>query len=115
MTNRLIKIILFYLLSVIVCTAYADFTSPAATGVGEVADHMMDPVGLMADFVNSACFIIGGAFLFASLIKYIEHKRSPLMVPISTVIFLVIAGIILVGLPFLAFIADGGVRYIIFR
>ena len=80
-------------------------------GFGYVAQNMLSPVGLMNDFVSSACFLVGGSFLFASIIKYIEHRRSPLMVPISTVVFLVIAGLVLVLLPFISSYAEGGMRY----
>jgi hypothetical protein len=72
-----------------------------AGGLGSMARNIMEPVGLLSDFVTAACLIIGGSFLFASIIKYKEHRRSPLMVPISTVIFLVVAGLALIGLPFM--------------
>ncbi len=71
------------------------------TGLGAMANNIMEPVTLLQQFVTAACLIIGGSFLFASIIKYKEHRRSPLMVPISTVIFLVIAGLALIGLPFM--------------
>ncbi|WP_114834486.1 hypothetical protein [Aquicella lusitana] len=80
-------------------------------GVGGVAQNLMEPVGFFSDFVQTGCFIIGASFLFAALIKYFEHRRSPLMVPISTVIFLVIAGVVLVLLPFLSLVVDNGVPY----
>jgi hypothetical protein len=70
-------------------------------GFGAVAQNVMEPVTLLSQFVSAACYLIGGSFLFASIIKYIEHRRSPLMVPISTVVFLFIGGLLLVLLPFL--------------
>lgn len=84
-------------------------------GIGGVAQNLMDPVGLFSDFVYSGCIIIGGSFVFASVIKYFEHKRSPLMVPISTVIFLFIAGALLLLLPFLSYLNTHGTRYSLFR
>lgn len=86
----------------------------ADTGIGGVATNLMEPVGLMSDFIGSGCLLIGASFLFASLIKYIEHRRSPLMVPISTVVFLLIAGLILIGLPFLYLLTGYGVPYTLF-
>ncbi|MBA3660371.1 MAG: hypothetical protein H0W64_01455 [Gammaproteobacteria bacterium] len=91
------------------------FAEEASLSLGRVAENLMEPVGLLSDFVNVACFAIGVAFLFTSLIKYAEHKRSPTMVPISTVVFLVVAGTLLVLLPFLSLFAEGGVRYAIFK
>lgn len=83
----------------------------AAGGIGDVAQNLLEPVTLFSDLVQTACLGIGGAFLFGALIKYFEHKRSPLMTPISTVVFLVIAGLVLVLIPILSFYMDNGVQY----
>jgi hypothetical protein len=69
-----------------------------------LAGSIMEPITLFSNLINTACYLLGGSFIFASLIKYLEHKRSPLMVPISTVVFLLIAGIVLIFLPMLEFI-----------
>lgn len=76
------------------------------TGIGAVATNLMAPVSVISDFVYSACWIIGSGFLFASVVKYFEHRRSPLMVPMGTVVFLFIAGGILIALPFLSLYSD---------
>lgn len=81
------------------------------TGIGGMAENIMDPVNVLSDFVHSACILIGGSFLFASLIKYVEHRRSPLMTPISTVVFLLIAGLILVLLPLVSYVTSNGIPY----
>jgi len=87
----------------------------ASSGLGQVADNLMGPVDFLSNFVYSACFIVGGGFIFASIIKYFEHKRSPLMVPISTPIFLFIAGLILVLLPFTYLLVQGAPSYTVFH
>ncbi|HEX4045820.1 MAG TPA: hypothetical protein VHZ76_09165 [Gammaproteobacteria bacterium] len=87
----------------------------AAVGAGGVADNIMQPVSLFSDFIQSACLVIGGSFVFASLVKYFEHRRSPLMVPISTVVFLLIAGLVLLALPLLAFFMENGMEHSLFR
>lgn len=81
-------------------------------GLGQIAQNMLEPVNVFADFIHTACIIIGSAFIFTSIVKYVEHKRSPLMVPLSTVVFLVIAGIILLLLPLLPLITNSGVQSI---
>jgi hypothetical protein len=83
-------------------------------GIGGMAQNMMDPVGFLSDFIYSGCILIGGSFLFASIIKYVEHRRSPLMVPISTVVFLFIAGALLIALPFLPYIDKDSVAFSFF-
>ena len=85
------------------------------TGIGGVARNLMDPVTVFSDFVYTGCIVIGGSFVFASIIKYFEHRRSPLMVPMSTVVFLLIAGGLLLALPFLAYLDSSGIRYTLFR
>jgi len=110
---RKILIYMTALLSSFYFQAFAAYQRP--TGIGGMANNMMDPVGLFSDFVYTGCIVIGGSFVFASIVKYFEHRRSPLMVPISTVVFLLIAGILLLLLPFLAYIDPNGVRYSLFR
>lgn len=85
------------------------------TGVGQVAVNVLDPVTLFSNFIGTACVVVGAGFLFATIIKYIEHKRSPLMVPISTVVFLLLAGLVLVGLPFLYKFTPSGIPYRLLR
>lgn len=101
---------LLFFLCLVPVLAYAD----QRLGIGEVAQNLMEPVTLFSDFINSGCLVIGGAFIFASIIKYFEHRRSPLMIPISTVIFLLIAGIVLILLPVLSFFIEHGVPYTFF-
>ena len=80
-------------------------------GIGKVADNLMAPIEVLANFIHAGCILIGGSFIFAGVIKYIEHRRSPLMVPISTVIFLFIAGAVLILLPLLAYLTQNGLPY----
>ena len=108
MKNILIKFLFLFLYGILLLALAA---SHRATGLGGVAVNMMEPVSLMSDFVHTACVIIGASFLFASIIKYVEHRRSPLMVPISTVVFLVIAGLALIFLPFLGYLTQAGIPY----
>ena len=72
--------------------------------LGALAGSAMGPISLFSSFINTSCYLLGGSFIFASLVKYLEHKSSPLMVPISTVVFLIVAGIVLILLPMLEFI-----------
>jgi len=84
-------------------------------GLGSVALNLMYPVIFLSDFVHSASLIIGGLFLFASLIKYRQHRRNPTMMPLSTVIFLLIAGVLLVCLPLISLVTKNSVPYKLIR
>lgn len=101
MINSVRRFISFCILTIIVTvTVHPAFAvygrTSGGAGVGDVARNLLEPVNLLSDFVHSACFIIGGSFLFACLVKYIEHRRNPIMVPMSTVVFLLIAGLFLI-------------------
>jgi len=82
-----------------------------AAGIGGIADNLLNPVGVLSGFIGSGSLLIGGAFLFASIIKYVEHRRSPLMVPMSNVVFLFIAGLILVLLPLAYMLTENGLPF----
>jgi hypothetical protein len=102
---------LYKVLQIIILSFIPVLVHAGGAGFGNVATNLMDPVSVMADFVHSGCVLIGGAFLFATIVKYIEHRRSPTMVPISTVWFLLIAGIILISLPLISYVTTNGVPF----
>ncbi len=108
MTNLLLRLLGLFWLSLAPALAS---TTDSGKGIGQVAQNLLEPVGFMSDMVQTGCFVIGLSFIFAAIIKYFEHKRSPLMVPISTVVFLAIAGLVLIGLPFLSLFLNTAVPY----
>lgn len=108
MFKRLLPLVIFLIFPVVTLAANE-------VGLGSVANNLMTPVTVLSDFVHSASLIIGGMFIFASIIKYREHRRAPTMVPLSTVIFLLIAGSILVCLPLISMYSSGGIPYKIIR
>lgn len=85
------------------------------SGIGGVATNIMDPVSVLTNFVHSACLLLGGIFIFAGIIKYFEHRRSPTMVTMSTVVFLFIAGIVLILLPAISYLKTYGIPYHLFN
>lgn len=92
--NNLIRLIILYFIAFIIVISQQ--TAFAVQDLGQVAQNIMEPVTVVSQFMMTACFVIGGSFLFTSIIKYVEHRRNPLASPISTVVFLFIAGIILI-------------------
>lgn len=84
-------------------------SSRQVLGIGAVAENLLQPVGLASSLVNTACYVIGASFIFASIIKYFEHRRSPLMVTLGTVLFLFFSGVMLVLLPLITYYSGVGV------
>ncbi len=98
----------FLLLFLVVLLPGMLFAAVNPTGLGAVAGNLMEPVEIVSAFVSTSSIILGGSFLFASVIKYSQHRINPLAVPISTVVLLVVMGIILVVLPLAYKLTDSG-------
>jgi hypothetical protein len=99
------RILLLILACLLTSASYAVFS------LGGFADSMSEPVQVISNFVNVGCIIIGVACLFAAIVKYFEHRRSPLHVPLGTVIWLVIIAVALLALPFTYLLTGYGVPF----
>ena len=76
-------------------------------GIGDYATELLEPVNVLSDFIGSGAIIIGIACLFGAFIRYGQYRINPLAAPLSSVITLLILGLLLIGLPFLYLITDG--------
>lgn len=57
---------------------------------------------------SSVAIIIGIGLLAGAFIQYKEHKRNPLQVPISRPIVVFILGVVLIAIPLLGEMTQGG-------
>jgi hypothetical protein len=78
-------------------------------GAGKVAENLMEPVSILANFIGSMSIIIGVSCLFASFLKFMQNRVNPLISPISTVIMLFIMGVVLLCLPLAYKLTEGGI------
>jgi RsiW-degrading membrane proteinase PrsW (M82 family) len=81
---------------------------PKAPGLGDVANSLMDPVTIVANFIGTISMILGFCFLFATIVKYGEYRRNSYQTPVSTVIILFILGILLLLIPLAYKLTDTG-------
>jgi hypothetical protein len=88
-------------------------TSIAANdqSIGKFATELMEPVGILSDFVSTTAFIIGFSCLFASFLRFMQYRVNPLASPISTVIVLFVLGIVLLCLPFTYLLIGTGIPF----
>lgn len=88
---------LFFLLGVF-------FTSPswANLSVASISARLMSPTHLFASAITAISGVIGIGLLVASVVQYMDHRRSPTMVRLSTPIIFSILGTILTVLPVIA-------------
>lgn len=78
-------------------------------GVAEWTTHLLKgPFSGLGYAMNAISFIVGVGFILGSYIQYQAHRDNPQQVRISTPIFLLVAGLVLVGLPMLSWVAEGG-------
>jgi hypothetical protein len=69
------------------------------SGIGGIAENMMEPVAVISDFVTNGALIIGVSFLFAAFFRFLQYRVNPLAAPLSTVIILFLLGVSLLLLP----------------
>lgn len=93
------RIIFNLVLSLIWFVPSLVFADDGPAGIGAVATNLMGPVSFLSDIINTGAVATGTAFIFGSVIKYMQYRNNPLAVPISTPVFLLIMGIVLVLLP----------------
>lgn len=105
------------MLRVILCvflSCFASIGDAAAEhlhSLGEFAQDLMGPVALVGDFIRAGSLVLGSMCIFGALVRYKEHRVNPYAAPISTVITLLILGVILLGLPFIHLLLGGGLPY----
>lgn len=80
-------------------------------GIGGMAEHLLEPVSVVSDFIGTASIVVGAACLFGSVIRYTQYRVNPLAFPLSTVVVLFIIGVILVLLPFTYKLTGYGIPY----
>jgi hypothetical protein len=80
--------------------------------LGQLASNIMVPLGLLLNLLYMACFIVGASLIFASVIKYLEHRQNPLVASISLVITLFVSGTMLIFLPFISYLTGHGYLYV---
>ena len=99
-----------FLLMLLLMSALAS-ASYGGVSFGSIADNITEPIEIVSGFVSVGCLIVGIACFFAALVKYFEHRKSPLAVPISTVIWLILIGFALLCLPFAYLVTGNGIPF----
>jgi hypothetical protein len=82
----------------------------SSNGLGKVANNLMDPVTMLANFISAGSMVIGISFLFGSFLKYMQYRVNPMASPISTVILLLVMGLILICIPLLYKLTPSGIQ-----
>ena len=97
----------FLVLTVLIQDAFARRSS----GFGGIATNAREPMEVVSAFISVGCLIVGVSCYFAAIVKYFEHRRSALAVPMSTVWWLFFLGTVLLLLPFIYILTGEGIPF----
>lgn len=79
----------------------ADQEASTTPSFGEFATQLSEPVGILGDFMSTGSIVLGIMSFFAAFLRYLQYRVNPLSSPLSTVVTLIILGILFICLPFL--------------
>lgn len=79
-----------------------------ATSLGEISGNLIGPASGIGHVMNAICYLVGLGFLLCGLLQYKYHRENPQQVKISTPITLLLVGLAMLALPFLAMMSNSG-------
>jgi hypothetical protein len=85
-----------------ICGVFIAPPSWANLSVATISARLMEPTKLFANAITAISGVIGIGLLVASVMQYMDHRRSPTMVRLSTPIIFSILGMVLTVLPVIA-------------
>lgn len=68
-------------------------------GLGQVAGNASNATDFMTDILSDIFYVIGIAFIVASVVQYREHRDNPQQTPLMRPILFLIVGIIIGSFP----------------
>ena len=77
----------------------APVANPKADLFARVVMQLIEPLRLSITVLDMICWIVGGAFIFGAIGRYIQHRYNPGQSPIGQSLFLGTLGVLLVLLP----------------
>ena len=72
-----------------------------AGDIGQVVNNILAPMSAFTDAFYKICYALGTLLIIGSAVQYKLHRKNPIQVKLSNVIFLLIIGIVVVCLPFI--------------
>jgi len=67
-----------------------------AQGLGDAAAGFYEPITVITQLVQAISIICGSGLILGSFFKYFEHRKNPVVTPLSMVIFMFLFGISLI-------------------
>tara|TARA_B100000508_G_C11407508_1_gene251574 strand:- start:509 stop:886 length:378 start_codon:yes stop_codon:yes gene_type:complete len=75
------------------------FAGTQSTSMGTVAANLTTPISAVRYAFNAACYVLGAGFCVSTLFRYSRFRQNPQEAPFSSVITLLLIGVVLIILP----------------
>lgn len=96
------KIILFSTLFTTI-SAIASYPSQNSTSIGDIGQNLFGAEMTIHDFIQAVCITAGVALILGAMVQFQKYRKNPIATKLSTVIFNIIIGLLLIGLAFIPF------------
>lgn len=74
---------------------------------GDVASNLYEPLSIVINLVRAISVVCGAGLLLGSVLKYLEYRKNPVAVRLSTALFMVIFGVSLILIEFIPLHLNG--------
>jgi hypothetical protein len=88
------------ILSIVLTVVYCG-NALAAPTLGSIASNIYEPVSLVIQLLRTISIICGVGLVLGGCIKYLEYRRNPIAIRLSTVFFMFFFGIALIIVGFI--------------
>ena len=102
------SIIVKLVIAILLCYAGSVLPEDTVPTLGDAALSLLEHALLVTKFMYLIYLVLGTTFVTASVIKFFERRINPLCITITQIIFLLIAGLFMLALPYLLEHAQDG-------
>lgn len=82
----------------------SDLDGPTRGSYGYIANHMMEPVGGIIYFIQTAALLCGIGMIMGAFFKYGSYRKNPVAVTFGVPLVMFMTGLALIGLKFIPFV-----------
>ncbi len=104
-----LRVMRFFMNGLIITVLFAlsEYANAAVDqpSLGEAAENMLGPLGLLTEGFYKICYVIGATLLLGAGLQYKNYRNNPSAVRLSTPIVLLLLGIALILLPLIGMLS----------
>lgn len=97
------KLIFFSTLFTSASALASNYSPPGSLSVGDIGQNLFGAEMTIHDFIQAVCITAGVALILGAMVQFQKYRRNPIATKLSTVIFNIVIGLLLIGLAFIPF------------